>query len=229
MVKRRKRALVDRPHQRALDGIPGRTCSDESGQLSGRERPTTAASRLICSPWTSPAQWFACASLRRSRRCVTIPASRSRSRGSTRAPDIGCRRARAGMEHRRAAHRCQGRPSAARSAAGTPAIPVRSVPGTRWWAAATYGGQGRHGRHAREAARRSRPGEDHLARARIARTLGLTIPQPAIAPSHQLLPRRPTGPRPRSQCACWRPPARFPLDALLAAVRGRADSPPCPS
>jgi len=72
---------------------------------------------------------------------------------------------------------------------------------------------------ATEAARRSRPGEDHLARARIARTLGLTIPQPAIAPSAPAPPSQADRAAAAIAVRVLAAAGPLPLDALLAAVR----------
>lgn len=72
---------------------------------------------------------------------------------------------------------------------------------------------------ATETARRSRPGEDHLARTRIARTLGLTTPRPAITPSP------PVPPAPADQAAAGiamrvlATAGPLPMDVLYAAVR----------
>lgn len=72
---------------------------------------------------------------------------------------------------------------------------------------------------ATETARRSRPGEDHLARTRMARTLGLTIPRSAITPSPPVPPsqadRAAAGIAMRVLAAA----GPLPMDALYAAVR----------
>jgi hypothetical protein len=72
---------------------------------------------------------------------------------------------------------------------------------------------------AAEAARRSRAGDDHLARTRIARTLGLTIPQPANTPS----PPDPPSPADRAAAAIairvLATAGPLPMNALYAAVR----------
>jgi len=72
---------------------------------------------------------------------------------------------------------------------------------------------------AAEAARRSRPGDDHLARTRVARRLGLTIPPPAITPSP---PDPPTSAMRAAAAIAIRVLATagpLPMTALYAAVR----------
>ena len=72
---------------------------------------------------------------------------------------------------------------------------------------------------ATEVARRSRPDEDHLARARIARTLGLAIPQPAIAPHAPVRLSQADRAAAAIAVRVLASAGPLPLDALLSAVR----------